>query len=361
MPSKRYLGGGSYGDVYKNGNSAVKSFDVDSCLIQEYAAGVYLRGCPYIVNVQGMSIHEMTLSMDLYNGSLKDWMWTKTLKGYINLRTDAQRMIAARELLKGLIYIHDLDLVHGDVTPKNVLCNWDSRGNIIKLVIADLGFVSTEGYARARRTAPAYRELNVEKDFRHDIYSFGVIMLELRGSFKVSTQWPAFQLVQFARVHISDAKVRSVVIECLSEQRIIRPTARALLQNLYGISIPLTQKAKPLPLSSSMASRVHKRDLMMLQHIFESVKLHHRERAYTSCHAYLSIHGIHSNQHIIYAVATIIIYLSIFHHGAFNIKPIAKSYKVSRTQIKNAIEELLEDTSFVSYIFQSTGPSPHKG
>jgi len=348
---RNFLGGGAYGDVYKKDGKAVKTFDVDSCLIQEYAAGVYLHDRPYIVQVQEMSMQDMTLTMDLYHGSLKDWMWTKTPRGYINLRTDAQRMFAARELLKGLICIHDLDLIHGDVTPKNVLCNWDVRGNITKLVISDLGFVGTEGYARARRTAPAYRELTVVKDFRHDIYSFGVIMLELRGSFKVSTQWPSFQLAQFARAYISDVKVRDITIKCLSEERTLRPTARALLQTLYNESCVFAKKVIPPELHPSLATRITRRDLVVLQNTFNSAKLHHADKAYKSCHAYLSIQGIHSNQHVIYAVATIVIYLSIFHHGAFNVKSIAKSYGVSYKHLRSVIEELLDDCAFVARIF----------
>lgn len=352
MPAGKYLGGGTYGDVYRDGNRAVKRFDSDACLIQEYAAGVYLRGCPHIVHSHSCNIRDLTLTMNLFNGCLKDWMWFKRKTGYVTVRTTAQRSLAARELLKGLACLHDLNLVHGDVTPKNVLCNWDSRGNITKLVVGDLGFLAIEGYARARRTAPAFREEHVQKDYRHDIYSFGVIMLELYGTFKISHQWTSQDLVGFANAYVKDEKSRVAVCSCLNENRELRPTARSLLKSLYGFTPELVKPIQPPKIPLTMSTR----DAQALNNLFNDVgdkqlRLHRMEIAYKGCHAFLSKHGIHSNQHIVYGTATLVIYSSIYRHGSFNVEVASKSMEIRKKDLISAIERLLEDTTFIIYLY----------
>lgn len=68
------LGEGSYGEVKIVGNSAVKTFHKMNHLIQEFMAMRYLDQCQHVVHHISLDINSLTLTMQLYDGSLRGWM-----------------------------------------------------------------------------------------------------------------------------------------------------------------------------------------------------------------------------------------------------------------------------------------------
>src|SRR5204863_5548131 len=88
-------------------------------------------------------------------------------------------------ILKGLIEIHDRGLLHGDIKPSNILINYSP----LKAVIGDCGFVSSTRYAKITCTAPRYREKEVQYDYGHDMYSFGITLFEIFSNTKLNEQF----------------------------------------------------------------------------------------------------------------------------------------------------------------------------
>lgn len=341
---RNWLGQGTYGAVYKVGNSAVKKFKYDMSLIQEYAAGFYLRTCPYIVRAYSMDLPKLSISMKLYNGSLKEWLFEP--------RTLKQKNHAICEILKGLIWLNDLNLVHGDLKPGNILCNWNSRGDITTLVLGDLGFVAPEGYSKAKRTAPAYREIEVEKDYRHDIYSFGIIMLEMYSDKKVKKQRTSEQLINMTNKTIDNEKLKSTIINCFQENRAKRKTARYIMIKLYGQSPSLEEFVPP----EKYIRRITESEEKELENIFrdlgqKKLEIHRSKTAYEGCRHYISKNHILKEHHRSYAVATLIIYSAIFGRDGFDISSGAKYINISRNKMMETVTTLLNDELFIKYVY----------
>lgn len=341
---KNWLGQGTYGSVYKVGNTAVKKFRYDMALIQEYAASVYLRNCPCIIKSYSADISKLTVTMKLYDGSLKEWL--------LEPRSLKQKHVAIREILKGLIYLNDLNLVHGDLKPGNILCNWDPRGNITNLVIADLGFVAPEGYAKAKRTAPAYREIVVEKDYRHDIYSLGIIMLEMITDKRVRKQRTSEQLIHMAEKYVEDPLFKSVIVNCFQENRARRKTARYIMLKLYKESPDLVETIPPEKYVREI-SEWEERELETFFREFGQKKMEIRRArtAFEACRHYISKNHVPRDQHKLYAVSTLIIFSSIFGRYGFDISVASDYLNISSHKVIKVLTLLLNDNLFLSYVY----------
>jgi hypothetical protein len=71
LDAEEYLGGGTYGNVIKSGNKAVKIFNRRNAMIQEYAACMALKGIPYVINCESADIVNSRIIYPLYKYDLK--------------------------------------------------------------------------------------------------------------------------------------------------------------------------------------------------------------------------------------------------------------------------------------------------
>ena len=231
------IGEGTYGKVRKTGSVASKTFKLPQSLIQEYAAGKYLSRCDRIVKVLSVDFNTLTMTMELYSGSIRKWNQTP--------HTHKQKLHYLKETLKALICLHDLGIVHGDLKPGNILANWDSHGNITKLVLGDLGFVAPNLYSKVQYTAPLYRDPQFEPFMEHDIYSFGVIVIETFGGQiprkvkkhkKDKIKYCQSDMMPYL-AKIKDDNLRELTLRMISEDKTNRPTARYLLRHIFNETI----------------------------------------------------------------------------------------------------------------------------
>lgn len=127
------------------------------------------------------------LVMELLNGpTLAEWMRRDRESGL------DQRLRIARQVLEGLHYLHAQGVVHGDITPENLM--FSSVDEPLDLKIIDLGVAretdethyapsTTVGdvAAKARYAAPEQFDphLALPPDHRADIFSAGVVIYEL--------------------------------------------------------------------------------------------------------------------------------------------------------------------------------------
>lgn len=346
MSSNR-LGRGTYGVVFKVGNSAIKQFKHKSALIQEYMACVYLSSCEHTVDVYGCNLREHTMTMKLYSTNLRNWV--------LGNRTQEQKLVAFREILKALTYLTDLDVVHGDLKPDNILCNHDSDGNITRLVLGDLGFTAPERFPKAQRTAPAYREEFVEKDHKHDIHSLGVIGLEMFGNYKVKQQHTASELISLAKQKIKNRSLLEPIIKCFDENRYNRPTSRWLLATIYDIKPAFI----PLPTIVSYSVNIDKEQTEDLKNYFINMgqltlNIRRCRLAYEACVMAITNLGIIPKHHKTYAIATLVIFSSIFGSSGFTVDIGAKEAGISEDRFIKVLEILMNDKDYVNMVFSST-------
>jgi hypothetical protein len=228
------LGQGAYGMVTMDGDYAVKHFKKQSHLVQETIAGVFLYGQKHVVEFVSADFDNITLRMKCYPTTLRKWSNDAVGKPM------EYKDKAARQLLLGLINIHKLHLVHGDIKPGNILVVEEP----FYLAIADLGFISLQPYSKCERTAAVYRDTNVKSCHGHDVYSAGIILLELYGDIKISEQATPEQLHEAIDEQINHPgkdqkcfKLRKVLKKMTHKDHEKRPSAADVYFELFGEKI----------------------------------------------------------------------------------------------------------------------------
>tara|TARA_B100000902_G_scaffold381837_1_gene418822 strand:+ start:842 stop:1996 length:1155 start_codon:yes stop_codon:yes gene_type:complete len=121
------------------------------------------------------------IQMELCKQNLRDYL--------LNYQcSDEIKKNICREIIEGLKYIHDNNIIHRDLKPTNIFIDFDNKIKIgdfgLATNIYDMHYeeVGTGGYI-----APEI--LNGEKyNFKADLYSLGVIILEIFGNFKTNME-----------------------------------------------------------------------------------------------------------------------------------------------------------------------------
>lgn len=224
-----FLGRGTYGEVSVVDGKAMKKFSQLSHLIQEYIALRYLNDCQYVVHSKGVNFENLELYMELYDCSLKNWLDEQRNKGGVK-RKDA--MIIIRDILMGLVELHDRNLAHGDLKPGNILVTKSP----LKAVLGDCGFVSVAKYAKVERTAAIYRDPVVDSDYKHDMFSFGICFLEIVADIKINRQASYEELKNIVKHKVTDPEYRKIIYNLVNSDKDRRPTARALLYRLFKLN-----------------------------------------------------------------------------------------------------------------------------
>jgi serine/threonine protein kinase len=349
MSDRNFLGRGGYGTVTKRGDIAVKKLKQLNHLIQEYCVGKHLKSCPYVVQIIGADFENCEIHMKLYNGSLNHWM--------VENRTFEQKLFVVKEIISALCWINDVGLVHGDIKPGNILVNWDRRGDANNVVLGDVGFLSTEDHSKCGRTTRTYQEKSPEADWKHDIYSLGIIITELIGTTKVSKkEKPEPEHVQsVAKERIKDENILKWTLKMLSEDRDERPTARSLLRRLFDISPPIRYH----PGIPMIKNKIDEDDLDEAQRFFKSeitvngknIVIKRAKIAHEAFLVYINKRSIKKEQFILHAHCMFIIFSSLFGKSGFTDKIVAKKTKTSEKAIHRILMGMINDEDVMNVIF----------
>jgi len=208
---KRYLAGGSFGDVYKccyqNGSMrtevAVKAFRFKftmgknagdkSVKMLRRELGIWKRLdhaniVPFlgIAYGFGMSGSMSLVSLWMPNGSLY-----KFLGNHASALLVTHRLQFLLDIANGLLYLHSRSIAHGDLNCNNILVDRDYTARLV-----DFGYASLVGnipqalqYLQMSTTRPgalrwaAPEQINSEDEFKgttkSDVYSFGCVALQV--------------------------------------------------------------------------------------------------------------------------------------------------------------------------------------
>jgi serine/threonine protein kinase len=315
-----FLGQGSYGKVIAKNGKAVKTFKKMNHLIQEYLAGRYLYDCPNVVSVNNFDLDNLEMEMKLYSGNLREWM-----SGNHNFDT---KMDVCRQILTGLIYIHQRGLVHGDLKPGNIMMDEKNR-----VYIGDLGFVSLAPFSKVERTASVYRDINISHGPEHDMFSLGVIMIELFGDLKIRKQSSYKELHKLCRKKIKNNKVKDVILNLTSESHKERRTAEYLLNDLFDVRINIESK-------SFIISEIdtNSKAAILMKNIADIYDIKRAKRGYR----------LLENNSLLGAVAIMVILSSIFGKSGFDVKEATEKYDFKKKHLINEIERIISDDSFIT-------------
>ncbi|KAM0017867.1 putative protein kinase RLK-Pelle-LRR-III family [Helianthus debilis subsp. tardiflorus] len=171
----------------------------------------------------------------------------------------ATRMRIAKGVARGLHILHTHhNIIHGNLTSHNVLLDVDINPNISEIGMSRLLTADANSKMIARAGTPGYQapELSELKkpDMKTDVYSLGVIMLELLTrrspksvdlSKRVQMTEPGkrvpevidFELQRYSSLEEKIVKMLQLAIDCVSTLPKDRPDVHLVLQQLEEISL----------------------------------------------------------------------------------------------------------------------------
>lgn len=385
--SGHILGQGSYGEVYVKDGKAVKKFKKLSHLIQEYLALKYLQETNYIVHAKNVDFANLELHMELYDCSLRKWLEEK--KNHKGISSDELKKLI-HDILLGLIELHDRRLAHGDLKPGNILV----RKNPFKCVLGDCGFVSIDKYAKVERTAATYRDPVIDYDNSHDMFSLGILLLEIIGELKIHQQAKYHELKDVVRDNIEDERYRKIIYNLLHEDRNRRPSARYLLNLLYSenpkewirpiiavesedassnnLSIvnSMNNSVNSAPsISSNRQAILSSRQVILpiagnsgdeykiyirknMKKIAFEYNINRAKKGYGALVNYLERNRINTDLYVLYMAITLMILSSIFGKSGFNENEVSEltNDKYKSSAIYKILDSLISDSIFINIL-----------
>ncbi|KAG6788611.1 hypothetical protein POTOM_004683 [Populus tomentosa] len=260
------LGRGNSGTVYKVRHKRSSSifalktlrFDRNSTIIRQQAgreAEILRRvDSPYVVQCHAVfdSEDDLYFAMEhMERGSLHDVLLVHRI-----LPEDVISGVA-RCILNGLQYLHEKQIVHGDIKPSNLLINAEG---VVK--IADFGvsrvvvgkhdsyetYMGTCAYMSPERIDPERWDGNVDHGFAGDVWSLGVVVLEcLAGHYPLigcgeKPDWAALVCAicfgeRLQMPKSASSRIQSFVRRCLEKDWKKRGTVGELLDHPFVTQI----------------------------------------------------------------------------------------------------------------------------
>lgn len=144
-----------------------------------------------------------------------------------------------REIIRIIAEIHAAGVIHADLKLENIMLTESGDVRII-----DWGLSSFKGYARVHGTTKTYRPQRIIQDYCHDIYSLGVLMIQLLlGSFLINTL-EYTSCVRMLDTAIANSSFRKLISRMIHPECKIRPSIYEITA-FFGISVDYTESILP--------------------------------------------------------------------------------------------------------------------
>ncbi|CAM0946833.1 unnamed protein product [Alopecurus aequalis] len=275
------IGCGAYGLVYKaelpdGSKVAIKKLNSEMCLMErEFSAEVDALSMAHHDNlvpfwgycIQGNS--RLLIYSYMENGSLDDWLHNRD-DDAISFLDWPMRLKIAQGASQGLSYIHNVcnpHIVHRDIKSSNILLDKEFKAyladfGLSRLIFPNNTHVTTELVGTLGYIPPEYGQEWVAT-LRGDMYSFGVVLLELVSGrrpveicpkSKELVQWVQEMRSKGKQIKVLDPtlrgtgyeeqmlKVLEAACQCVNRNPGMRPTIQEVVSFLNSVSANLHKR-----------------------------------------------------------------------------------------------------------------------
>ena len=123
----------------------------------------------------------LLLQMEKMDLSLREYMFGNIKK--------QDKFFIITEIIKGLLYLHRNNIIHGDIKPENILlCNINTQLSNVKISDFGLANFNTIDAKEIEYTTKTYSAPEKHISFSVDIFSLGILVFELLNSFKTEME-----------------------------------------------------------------------------------------------------------------------------------------------------------------------------
>ena len=329
------LGQGSYGQVTQT-FSATKKVKLFNPFIQECTVLGKLSKCRNIVTVRGCDVNEQTIVMDKYDSDLRK---------SIDSLSSSSREKVAREITYAMMEMHYLNMVHCDIKPNNIFLML-KRGEVTKAVLGDCGNSSTSKYCRPERGNWHYRGQITSKSSAQDVYSLGLVLLELFSGQRITTfgtkgsEYPDVERI----ASMGNYKHKTIIKRMVRVEPSERVKSSEVYHYFHGEPFVPSIKRKP-------KKRKDDSNLDLFLAMCPAKRVHRNGRVYSSLCCYLSSNEVSDTQS--YVIASSIICHAIYaKRGTNNWRHnIPSSIKYRDRDVMYALNNLLNDYTFCSMLY----------
>lgn len=186
-----------------------------------------------------------SFTMKRYKANLKEWMRNR----------DFDRLQVLKDIVMIVSQVHIRGYLHADIKLENIMVTHNDEVRLI-----DWGLSGPKGYARIWATTEMYRSESLIQDYSHDIYSLGVLAIELLLDSPTINKIDHQSCKNILYHSITDASLCDILLRMIHPHHLKRPTSLQLC-DYFHIIRPSSPNLSPVAHLTSFTNMLDKYDI----------------------------------------------------------------------------------------------------
>ncbi len=329
-----------YGTINIGKKVVTKSYTYDyfDLMLREYALSNLLKKFTGVCGFNEIDCVNFKLKRPNYGISLMNWLTTKH-------RKNKDKRTILLQIINIVANIHSYRIVHGNLKMENIIINKGHFGKIT-VYIVNLSHANLEEYVDYTLTSPLYQEPSPSGQTSHDIWSLGIIALELYTE-TVLAHAPTMDEIKIL-LDIIPLDIQSVVRDMLKKDKRSRITAIQALIKLEMTSIQYIPKFTPL-IHYKMIAEGNSFAEWYCQET-KNNGIIRKEYGLAAIIHYIHKNNIPPDYYAIYSIGMLIILTSLF-SGECTLEWSSRKTEYSHAELLAVINSIITDEDIINILY----------